>query len=135
MMAFCSFWYASNSGQNFAACSDVSVKFLAMTSALVLCNSARITLRTLSTEAPERLTGVLLAAGVCAARGVVRNPTNIRVLRVLNIVTPPEGRVDRGGKANPARDYSAALLDRGRVASLTFPIHPNDESSDSAHAV
>src|SRR5262245_22317159 len=41
MINFCSFWKASNIGQNFAACSAVSVSPLAITSAAAACMSVR----------------------------------------------------------------------------------------------
>src|SRR5215203_682726 len=94
MMRFCCFWYASKTGQNFAACPAVSVRFLAMMSALLLCISARRSFRTLS-DAPDPVVVEVCWAGAWACAEATTQHTAKSHARIRYIAIPPEGTRDQ----------------------------------------
>src|SRR4026208_98810 len=100
MMAFCSFWYALKTGQNFAAWSAVSVRFFAMMSALLLCMSARRAFIASSTVGAGALVVVVCCAGACAGGGATAKHATSRYAGVRCIAILKGGR-GRKAMMNP----------------------------------
>src|SRR4051794_24767656 len=95
MIAFCSFWYASYTGQNFAAIWLFIVMFLARISARSPCRSPRTACRTSSMLVVDADAGrgCWVAAQVMAERP--NRQTAAEIARVLRTVQPPESDARR----------------------------------------